>query len=359
MRKLLVFSAVLTFLFFCIGPAARAAGDKVDSASTAQLITQGDQLFAKKQFEKAMEAYRKADKDSHHTCAECFLRMVRVEKYTGDLSTALEDAKHAAKAAGDDRKLAAMAHMVRGALLSQMAAKAKDKKLNEAEAEFRQALALDPTQVSAHFSLGFILMRQERDADGIAELNVYIGLPGADPKTVQKARTMIADPIRAREPFAPDFSFATLEGATVSNSALRGKVVLLDFWGTWCPPCRESVPTLIGLQKKYSDRPFQIVGVSSDTDEDKWKIFIAAKKMTWPEYIDLPGAVLALFDIHEFPTYVVLDRNGVIQMRQSGYGIETGEAIEEAINKALKNRTMRKPPRLRRQKPRIKSSAHG
>jgi len=98
-----------------------------------------------------------------------------------------------------------MAHMVRGALLSQMAVKSKDKKLKEAEDEFRQALALDPTQASARFSLGFILMRQERDAEGIAELNVYVGLPGADPKTVQKARTIIADPIRAREPLAPDF----------------------------------------------------------------------------------------------------------------------------------------------------------
>jgi|SRR5271156_3920385 len=335
MRKAFLFFAVLILALSFVVHSSRAENDK-DAASTAQLIAAGDQLFAKKQFEKAMEAYRKADRDSHHSCAECYLRMVRVEKYTGDLSMALEDAKHAVKAAGDDKKQAAMAHMVRGALLSQMAVKAKDKKLKEAEDEFRQALALDPTQASARFSLGFILMRQERDGDGIAELNVYVGLPGADPKTVQKARAMIADPIRAREPLAPDFSFSTLEGATISNSALRGKVVLLDFWGTWCPPCRESVPTLVGLQKKFSDRPFQIVGVSSDTEEDKWKAFIAAKKMTWPEYIDLPGSVQALFDIHEFPTYIVLDRNGVIQMRQSGYDIEIGAQLEEAINKALK-----------------------
>lgn len=335
MSKLLLFSAALVLIVSVVVPGIRADSDK-DVASVAQLIAEGDHLFAKKQFEKALEVYRKADKDSHHACAECYLRIVRVEKYTGDLSAALDDAKHAVKAAGDDKKQAALAHMIRGALLSQMAGKPKDKKLKEAEDEFRQALALDPTQASAHYSLGFILMRQERDADGIAELNVYVGLPDADPQTVQKARTIIADPIRAREPFAPDFSFATLEGATISNSALRGKVVLIDFWGTWCPPCRESVPTLVNIQKKYSDRPFQMVGVSSDTDEDKWKAFIAAKKMTWPEYIDLPGSVLGLFEIHEFPTYIVLDRNGVIQMRQSGYDIETGGQIEEAINKALK-----------------------
>ncbi len=337
MRKLTLFSAALILISFFILHTGRAAGDKDDAASVAPLIAQGDQFFEKKQFEKAMERYKKADKDSHHDCAECYLRMVRVEKYTGDLSAALDDAKHAVKAAGDDKKLAATAHMVRGTLLAQMAGKPKDKKLKEAEDEFRQALALDSTQQSAHYSLGVILMRQERDADGIAELNVYVASPGAGPKTIEKARTMIADPIRAREPFAPDFSFVALEGETISNSALPRKS---------CPPrllCRHVMPSLptsarrwLTLHKKFSDRPFQIVGVSSDTDEDKWKTFIATNRMTWPAYIDLPGSLQALFEIHEFPTYIVLDRNGVIQMRQSGWDIEIGSQIEEAINKALK-----------------------
>ena len=336
MRKLALFSAALVLIPLFLVTGGRAAGDKDDAATVAPLIALGDQFLAKKQFEKAMEAYKKADKDSHHTRAQCYLRMVRVEKYTGDLSAALDDAKHAVKAAGDDKKLAATAHMARGALLAQMAGKAKDKKLKEAEDEFRQALASDPTQQSAHYSLGVVLMRQERDADGIAELNVYVASPGAGPKTIEKARAMIAEPIRAGEPFAPDFSFVTLEGETISNSGLRGKVVLLDFWGTWCPPCRASVPTLVNIHKKFSDRPFQIVGVSSDTDEDKWKTFVAANKMTWPEYIDLPGSVEALFEVHEFPTYIVIDRSGVIQMRQSGLDNETGAQIEDAINKALK-----------------------
>jgi hypothetical protein len=92
----------------------------------------------------------------------------------------------------------------------------------------------------------------------------------------------------------------------------------------------------VSIHKKFSDRPFQIVGVSSDNDEDKWKAFIAAQKMSWSEYIDLSGSVQALFEVHEFPTYIVLDRGGVIQMRQSGLGPETGEELQEAINKALK-----------------------
>jgi len=143
MRRVSVLSAMV--LLYCAVSPGHAAANK-DAASAAQLIAEGDKLVERKQFEKAMEAYKKADKVSNHTCAECFLRMVRVNKYTGNLSEALDDAKHAVKAAGDDKKEAAKARMVRGTLLAQMAGKPKDKKLKESEDEFREALTLDPAQ---------------------------------------------------------------------------------------------------------------------------------------------------------------------------------------------------------------------
>ncbi len=217
-----------------------------------------------------------------------------------------------------------------------MAAKPNDKKLREAEDEFRSALALDPSQVDNQFSLGFILLRQERDADGIAELKSYMAVKGADPALVQKARVLITDPIRAREPFSPDFSFRTLEGLTVSNGSLRGKVVLLDFWGTWCPPCRESVPMLASIRKKFADRDFQIVGISSDTDEQTCKSFVLQHRMDWPEYVDLSGQILEAFNVHEFPTFIVLDREGIIRHRASGLEQFTASDLDGAINKALK-----------------------
>ena len=105
---------------------------------------------------------------------------------------------------------------------------------------------------------------------------------GANPATVAEAKLVIANPIRARMPFAPNFSFTMQDHQTISNASLRGKVVLLDFWGTWCPPCRESVPTLRDLNKKYSGKAFQLVGVSSD-DDDVWKTFIQAQHMDWPD----------------------------------------------------------------------------
>lgn len=332
MSKCLRFLITLLLIASSTGPGIGQG----NSDAVAQALAQGDAFLNKRDFPRAMDAYRKADKLSHHTCTECYLRMFTVERQAGDLSAALDDAKRAVKAAGDNKILAGQCHLIRAALLAQMAGKPSDKKLKEAEDETRQALALDPSQVIGHYNLGEILIRQERDSEGIVELKDYIAAPGASPKTVSEARRMIANPLRAREPFAPDFSFTTLEGQTISNAALRGKVVLLDFWATWCGPCRASVPTLLLIRKKYLQRPVQLVGISSDQDKQAWKRFIASNHMDWPEYIDLSGQVRELFNVHSYPTYMVVDRDGVICFRQSGFGELSGGELEEAIDKALK-----------------------
>ncbi len=311
-------------------------GEQPNALEVSQALAQGDAFMAVKAYDKALDAYHRADKLSRHTCAVCLLRIVNIERRAGDLDGALDTAKKAIAAAGTNKVLAAQAHLVRGTLLGTMAHKPGDKKLKEAEEEFRAALALDPVQSIGHLDLGVALLRQERDAEGIAELNLYIAAPGNSARTVREARAMVASPIRAREPFAPDFAFMSLEGGQVSNATLRGKVVLLDFWATWCPPCRESVPTIQGLHKKYADKAFEIVGVSADDDEDTLKTFVERNRMNWTEYLDASGSVGGSFDVESYPTYIVMDKEGVVRYRQSGFGPTVGGELEDTINKALK-----------------------
>jgi thiol-disulfide isomerase/thioredoxin len=315
---------------------ALALAQPQESDPLAKTISQGDLFQSKRKYELALDSYHKADKLAHHASAVVYLKLAQVEIKLGDFNSALDDARKAVKAAGDDKTKAVEGHLLRATLLTQMSGKPTDKKLKEAEDELRQALALDAAQTITLYNLGMVLLKQERDADGIAELNTFIASPRADAAMVTEARKVIASPIRAREPFAPDFSFTTLEKETVSNASLRGKVVLLDFWGTWCPPCRESVPTLRNLNKKYTGKAFQLVGVSSDEDEDVWRTFIDAQHMNWSEYIDLSGDVQAAFKIQSFPTYIVLDKDGVVRYRQSGFGDSIEGDLEDAINKALK-----------------------
>lgn len=322
--------AFLAFVF-CLQAVAQESSDLV-----AQALAQGDLYLSKRKYELALDAYHKADKLSHHTSTTAFLKIATIEKKAGAFPEALDDAKKAIKAGGENKAVNIQVLQFRASLLAQMAGKPTDKKLKEAEAELREALALDSNNALTHFDLGMILLRQERDAEGIPELNTFIALPGATPDAVAETRLVIANPIRARTPFAPKFSFTTHDNQQISNASLRGKVVLLDFWGTWCPPCRESVPILRDLNKKYWGKAFQLVGVSSDDDEEVWKTFIQAQHMDWPDYIDLSDEVQKAFKVDSYPTFIVLDKDGVIRFRQSGVGGETAGELSDAINKALK-----------------------
>jgi len=324
-----------TLLLVMLFAAAGVPGQS-DSDALSKAMAQGELFESKHKYDLALEAYHKADKLAHHENANCYLKLAVVERKLGDFSSALDDTKKAIKVAGNDKSTAVKAHTMRAILLVRQSGKPTDKKLREAEDDMRQAIAQDPQAALSHFNLGTILMKQERDADGVAELNQALAITGLDAKTAAEARKFISNPIRAREPFAPDFNFVTKENQRINNATLRGKVVLLDFWGTWCPPCRESVPTIKNVKKKFAGKGFELVGISSDDDEDVWRTFVESKQMDWHEYIDLSGDVLQAFNIDSFPTYVVVDKDGVIRYRQSGYGDTTEGELEDAISKALK-----------------------
>ncbi len=329
-----VFSIVLALELAATSVREQEAQPAV-SPAVSESIARGDALVSHQQFAEALTAYREADKISNHSCGLCFLRMASTERILGDFVAALEAAQSAIEIAGNDHWLAGQAHFLRGSIFASESSEPSSPALKQAENEFREALAADPNRSIARFYLGEVLLLQGRDAEGIAELNGFINGPFAEPGRVEQARRLIASPVLAREPVGPAFSVVTLEGRKIGAASLRGKVVLLDFWATWCPPCRESVPALVKLHHEFADRPFQIVGVSADRDEDDWKSFIKSNHMDWPESIDLGREMQALFEVDAFPTYIVLDRSGVIGFRQSGFGGPTAQNLERAINRAL------------------------
>jgi len=325
---------LIPHLFVALACASLPAQDISDPVALA--LQQGGIFESKKKFALALESYRKADKLSHHTSAAAYLHMASMEQKLGEFSGSLDDAKKAEKAAGSDGATAVQALYLRAKILVHMSGKPGDKKLKEAEQELRQALSIAPGEAMGHYNLGYVLLKQGRDEEGITELKAYLDSARPSLVTAEQARRYIAAPVRAREPFAPDFSFNTLEQKEITAGGTRGTVVLLDFWGTWCGPCREAVPILRNLQKKYARQAFLLVGVSSDDDEELVRTFVQAQRMDWAEHVDLTGKVLEAFQVESFPTFVVIDKDGVIRLRQSGLGPFTQSELEDAIEKALK-----------------------
>jgi thiol-disulfide isomerase/thioredoxin len=257
----------------------------------------------------AIKKYKDANKKSGNSCIDCLLSMSAAYVRMGRLNDAVDAAKTAIASAQNDLDKA-QAHDTLGGVLLNMG-KQDTSRNKQAESELRQALALDPKLAFAHLDLGIALLRQSRDAEGISELKLF--LPDAPSTSARElAQRLIDNPDRARQNYAPDFAVTTATEQTVSLQALTGKYVVLDFWATWCPPCRESVPELKDLQKRYRDR-LVVLSISADKNEKAWRDFIAKKEMSWPQYRDANDKIINLFGVKAFPTYVLIDNKGVIR----------------------------------------------
>jgi thiol-disulfide isomerase/thioredoxin len=134
----------------------------------------------------------------------------------------------------------------------------------------------------------------------------------------------------------PDFNEKDLDGQPLSLARFKGKVVLVDFWATWCGPCIAELPHVLSTYRKHHDEGFEIVGISLDSDREKLNAFIKERGMTWPQYFDGQGWQTKLaqeYGVNSIPATFLLDAEGKVIAK----GLR-GEALEEAVAKALAKR---------------------
>ncbi len=125
-------------------------------------------------------------------------------------------------------------------------------------------------------------------------------------------------------------------------SAYKGKVLVLDFYATWCNPCRKSVPHLIGLQKKYEAQGLQVIGLNVGGPGDEQKVPGFAKELGIQYPLAIPDEELVSFllsDADGIPQTFIFDRDGLLVDRLIGFGPDSGEQIDQAVETALKSTT--------------------
>ena len=318
------------------GTSGSSAGAQRDDMAYEDEIERGHQFQQRRQYEEALKSFKRANEMRNKKSPECFFGMAQAYQGLEAYKNVIESCEKAIELVGSDTQLQALAYNLKGIALQSQSEGKDQKKLHEAEAAFRQALALNADLPLVHYNLGLTLMQQLRDPEGIAELEKYVEL---DPRggNVGKARKMIENPRQARENYAPEFSITTSAGEYIALEDLRGKVVLLDFWATWCAPCVASVPAFRTLYKRYEKEPsFVMIAISSDREVEAWRAFIAKNQMVWPQYRDRDSKVQRAFDVRAYPTYIVIDHEGITRFRSTGFGSAGTGAIEEAIRKALK-----------------------
>ena len=129
-----------------------------------------------------------------------------------------------------------------------------------------------------------------------------------------------------------DIRFTAVDGREVDTSQMRGKVVLIDFWASWCPPCVREIPLMKAAYEKLHGRGFEIAGISLDDDKKELLALMDKEKIQWPVFYDPKGAEHRLarqFGIEEIPVMWLLDKSG--KLRE----IDATEHLEEKVEKLL------------------------
>jgi peroxiredoxin len=135
---------------------------------------------------------------------------------------------------------------------------------------------------------------------------------------------------------APDFTLPSKESGNIRLQEQLGNVVLVNFWASWCGPCREELPHLEQLQQKYADLGFTILAVSVDTERAKADNLLKDIPVTFPVLYDTDAQVSELYDVQAMPTTVLIDRDGNQRLLHKGYKSGDEVKYQQAIKALLR-----------------------
>ncbi len=320
----LVFSSVLY---------AQASGPAADPALARQLkVAQHYETAGA--YPDAIHAYKKANKMAAGKCAPCLEHLGNLYFWTNDDKQSLKASTQLDHIAATPADTASAAMLEGEALLREGTSRRKPELLKEADAQFRRVLAMQPKRCEALFLDGMALGRSGQEAAASDIFSRYIASDSADPVLRMRARRYMTHPELMREKMAPPFSLKTGDGQEVSLDSLQGKVVLLDFWATWCGPCNAELPHVRDIAARYHGKPLVVVSISIDRDRAKWQRFVEEHGMDWPQYWDEGGTMASKFGVNVIPHYFTIDTDGVLRSENMGGGSNIDGRLRKLVSAA-------------------------
>jgi thiol-disulfide isomerase/thioredoxin len=282
----------------------------------------------------AGDAYRKANKISGGVCAECVAGLYKMQMMDGSYKDAADTAR-ALEVMGTTPMVKSVAAYDRGrALEGKAGEKPKPEQLEEQRAAFQEAAEFYPQNMAAVFEGGAVLARMGRMDDARKEFELCLANMKPGDMARLRVQHFAEDPELATHKMAPAFEVTSLDGARFNLDAMGGRVVLVDFWATWCGPCNAELPEMKKIAKEFAGEPFVMISVSADKDEAVWKDFVAKHEMTWVQYRDTDHKLADAFGVSSIPHYFTIDADGVLTSEKMGEGTDVEYTLKKLIAKA-------------------------
>jgi peroxiredoxin len=268
----------------------------------------------------ALDEFKKADKQDGGHCYACQTKMIKYGVELGEWKAAELGAEEMIADAKEPKDVAYAHYQLAMILLNKGQQKHKEEIFSRAHEEAVKALAAYPEFQNARYVDGAALAQLGQDEAAKVEFEQFVKATPAGNPMRQRAMRYIRRPELVRARMAPAFALTTVDGKRISMDDLEGNVVLLDFWATWCEPCREALPHIRNVAKKFKGEPLVILSVSLDADESKWREFIEKNEMSWPQYRDggFTGPISRLFGVTAIPHTFTIDADGVLQEEHVG-----------------------------------------
>jgi thiol-disulfide isomerase/thioredoxin len=179
--------------------------------------------------------------------------------------------------------------------------------------------------------VGLLKLRDPKAAESILHELEANKNPQAAAVAHQQLVAMKTQQSLGKEPL--DLKFQAVDGTKVDLAKLRGKVVLLDFWATWCGPCRMEIPNVVAIYNGLHSQGFEIVGISLDQNKEQMVKFTKAAGMTWPQYFDgksWANEISTRYGIDAIPAAWLLDKKGIVRSTEARGG-NLGEQVKRLL----------------------------
>jgi len=311
-------SRLLTCLLILCASRALAQSGPTDTKAQ-KTYAEGQDLLKHHQYTFALDAFKKAAKQDGK-CIACDQQIIDLALETGDYKAAMAAGQHIITLVSSPKDIAAAHYLFGTALLRAGSSKHKDDLLTQSHQEFTAALQADPTLNRAIFGDAMALAWLNQDEAAKARFLDYLKVASPEKADYKRAQRYSDRPELVRARMAPAFNVKTIDDRVVSLDDLAGKVVLIDFWATWCGPCREALPHVHEIAKKFAGQPLVVMSISLDSDDQKWRDFVGKNEMTWLQTRDggFDGKVATMFGVHAIPATFTIDADGVLQDQHVG-----------------------------------------